>query len=313
MINKTEIFRKIGGILEELNEQYQYIAENPGNFSSLELELFSANADFLSEHTRILLKLSEDKSEKPVVGNAVKTQPQESFQKVEAAPVKAIELPEITVPSVSSELPSVSSEVKDNETMGVSDAGRTIVQPTIGEVTVPPVGGERKPERDLIANVEPSVPTEVPMTDCHSLSAQESPEGNGNAVSLPRAEETGRPLEASHTAMGSINSAHKPAPTINDLISGSREKPAVSSTYTPRAITDLKSSISLNDKLLFIKDLFNGYSLAYSEAIEILNRFDSFEAADHFLQANYALKNNWAGKKASAEKFYEVIRKKFPH
>lgn len=76
-------------------------------------------------------------------------------------------------------------------------------------------------------------------------------------------------------------------------------------------ILDLKSAVSLNDKLLFIKDLFNGYSLAYSEAIELLNRYDSFAEADAFLQTNYAVKNNWASKPQTVEKLYAILRKKF--
>lgn len=76
-------------------------------------------------------------------------------------------------------------------------------------------------------------------------------------------------------------------------------------------ISDLKTAVSLNDKLLFIKDLFNGYSLAYSEAIELLNRFDNFAEADAFLQSNYALKNNWAAKSGTVDKLYAILRKKF--
>ncbi len=74
-------------------------------------------------------------------------------------------------------------------------------------------------------------------------------------------------------------------------------------------ITDIKSGISLNDKLLFIKDLFNGYSLAYSEAIELLHRYDDFTSADAFLQANYAQKNNWAEKQGTVDKLYAIMRK----
>lgn len=74
---------------------------------------------------------------------------------------------------------------------------------------------------------------------------------------------------------------------------------------------DLKTAVSLNDKLLFIKDLFNGYSLAYSEAVELLNRFDSFAEADAFLQTNYALKNNWAAKPQTVDKLYTILRKKY--
>ncbi|MFD0794356.1 hypothetical protein ACFQZX_12075 [Mucilaginibacter litoreus] len=76
-------------------------------------------------------------------------------------------------------------------------------------------------------------------------------------------------------------------------------------------IQDLKSAISLNDKLLFVKDLFNGYSLAYSEAIEIVNRFNSFEEADRFLRTNYVAKNNWEAKQATADKFYALLKRRY--
>jgi len=77
-------------------------------------------------------------------------------------------------------------------------------------------------------------------------------------------------------------------------------------------ITDLKSAINLNDKLLYIKDLFNGYSLAYSEAIEIVNRFNTYEEAERFLKTNYVAKNNWEGKAVTAEKFYALLKRRYP-
>ena len=68
---------------------------------------------------------------------------------------------------------------------------------------------------------------------------------------------------------------------------------------------------SLNDKMIFIKELFNGYNLAYSEAVEIINRFESFEAADSFLLKNYAQKNNWTNKPDTVDRFYEYLNRKF--
>ena len=51
------IFRKIGSILTEINEQYQYLSESPDKLNELELELLSANADFLAEHIKVLKPL----------------------------------------------------------------------------------------------------------------------------------------------------------------------------------------------------------------------------------------------------------------
>src|SRR5690606_826569 len=83
------------------------------------------------------------------------------------------------------------------------------------------------------------------------------------------------------------------------------------STAHSDRIGDLKTAINLNEKLLFMKDMFNGYSLAYSEAVELLNRYQTFAEADAFLQTNYALKNNWAAKPQTVEKLYAILRKRY--
>lgn len=113
-----------------------------------------------------------------------------------------------------------------------------------------------------------------------------------------------------------LDSTAKPL-TINEMIQQQKKaglnltQQFQTSASATEKVMDLKTAISLNDKLLFIKDLFNGYSLAYSEAIELLNRFDNYAAADAFLQTNYALKNNWADKPHTVDKFYHMVRKKF--
>ena len=78
-----------------------------------------------------------------------------------------------------------------------------------------------------------------------------------------------------------------------------------------KPISDIKLAITLNDKLLYVKDLFNGYNLAYSEAVEILNRFNTFEEASRFLKTNYVTKNNWDSKPATVEKFYALLKRRY--
>jgi hypothetical protein len=99
--------------------------------------------------------------------------------------------------------------------------------------------------------------------------------------------------------------------TINEILASQASQRTVSSQFAKQQVKDLKSLINLNDKLVFVRDLFNGYSLAYSEAIEILNRFESFESADNFLKQNYSSKNNWAEKQNVADKFYKILNQRF--
>jgi hypothetical protein len=59
-MNEKEILKKVAGIIAELNEQYDYLSQDPKNLNDLELELFAANADFLSDHIIILQKLNQN-------------------------------------------------------------------------------------------------------------------------------------------------------------------------------------------------------------------------------------------------------------
>jgi hypothetical protein len=61
-MNQEDLFRKLGLILNELNEQYQFLAENPQQLSDLELELFQANANFLADHVQIIKKINDNQS-----------------------------------------------------------------------------------------------------------------------------------------------------------------------------------------------------------------------------------------------------------
>jgi len=100
-------------------------------------------------------------------------------------------------------------------------------------------------------------------------------------------------------------------PTLNEILSERRSRDNVSSKISQHEEKDLKSMIKLNDKLMFVRDLFGGYSLAYSEAIELVNRFDTFEAAENFLKQNYSVKNRWSEKQSTVDQFYEILNRRF--
>ncbi len=124
----------------------------------------------------------------------------------------------------------------------------------------------------------------------------------------PKATEPEKPLTL-HERLAAQLRGDKPA-------EASLAQPITSAYAAPQqqpqtAITDIKSAINLNDKMLFVKDLFNGYSLAYSEAIELLNRCKTMEEADQFLKANYVTKNRWTERPDTVDKFYAVLRRRF--
>lgn len=315
MINKTDLFRKVGGILAELNDQYQFIAENPDSFNELELELFSANADFLAEHTKILMKLTAVKPAQPVP--AVKNQTTQPA--VEKAVSHSHEESKSVFPEDKPAIGTVPSDIRNE--IETPKTGDSSIYPKTENISTPLANNILPEELDLRTDnnqPEVKVPEVDPVPEFRQPEIVHVPEVKQPEIRIAEKEaevkETAIPVKVvpERKEEPEPTPVQRPVLTLNDLMS---EQKAAQSPSTPRfssqAVNDLKSIINLNDKLLFIKELFNGYSLAYSEAIEILNRFDSFEAADHFLQANYATKNNWDSKQTTVDKFYELLHRRF--
>lgn len=85
----------------------------------------------------------------------------------------------------------------------------------------------------------------------------------------------------------------------------------------PRSLNDrLKKgfNIGLNERLAFIRHLFDGNTADYNRVISQLSTFDSKEEAKKFIQLvvkpDY---KNWIGKEDQEHKFMELVENKFNH
>jgi len=61
-MKQQEVFKRIGVIIKELNDQFEYLKTVEGPLNELELELFLANSHFLGDHVLILSKLNAQNS-----------------------------------------------------------------------------------------------------------------------------------------------------------------------------------------------------------------------------------------------------------
>ncbi|RDC56395.1 hypothetical protein DU508_12410 [Pedobacter chinensis] len=388
MMNQQDIFKKVGNILTELNEQYQFLAQNPQQLNDLELELFLANADFLADHVRIVQKLNASITQKelPKPDVSVQNEPvniadelnvaksykeeEEYFDPEELAEVAAAEEEEERVDVKQQQ--EVLDDEKIHEETAEKILNKDFFKPDHDDHTFEFVLGnhsaddqfdyEAKPveeifDRPLSKDEEEILAQKKRIQEQDELPAEDEPvlaeedeigpepfliskEEEAKNIQ-PKAEEISleapapaKPIEALRDVemdepiisppvieekpvfipeaipvkppVQPISS--KPAPSLNDLLAKTHAK---TDEPVKAPIADLKQGISLNEKLLFIKDLFKGYNLAYSEAIDIVNKMNSFEAADSFLQSNYAVKNDWASKQATVDQFYELLNRRF--
>lgn len=303
MINKAEIFKKAGNILSELTEQYEYIQENPQDLNDLELELLSANADFLAENLRVLKKLNAKKRSAEVT----ETESVPEKEDVKEIPSNDKAASEISLETL---LNTAVNQNKEEEKIAVETK---VINPSpqTQDAQQESRASAQGPVPGLLTDVQTSRPEPLYVSVPEPVKTPEvQPVSESVKEPVPESTYPSVPVPPLATPPAPYQQP-KPVQSLNDIISSQKAQQGTASQYKQSPITDLKSGVNLNDKLLFIKDLFNGYSLAYSEAMEILNRFETFESADNFLKSNYAVKNNWAAKQTTVEKFYEVLRRRF--
>ena len=302
-MNKTIIFRKIGGIISEITEQYQYLADHPENINPLELELFIANSHFLSEHLAILKKIDEG----PVLLNEKNTPNQ--VQEKEDPDLTAITPENVPVEKAAADSDLLNQANETGSIKEVENEPGSWFKPVESEADVPynrtevvefiPLNGDVKAHADVVEDAE---------NPASSISEASGPSINTEITEkgVPAIEDV--KIEVKNTTIPEVD---EKVPTLNEVLSAGRTGENVAFKMNQHESRDLKSMIKLNDKLMFVRDLFNGYSLAYSEAIELVNRFDNFEAAENFLKQNYADKNKWSEKQSTVDQFYEILNRRF--
>ncbi len=97
-------------------------------------------------------------------------------------------------------------------------------------------------------------------------------------------------------------------PTFTIKLQEAREK---SLPQKPEQVEHLKSLISINDKFIFINELFDGNLKEYNEAIETLNGFQEKNEALDYLDL-LRKKNLWELGSGTFMKLKEILEKKYP-
>lgn len=91
--------------------------------------------------------------------------------------------------------------------------------------------------------------------------------------------------------------------SLNDTIG---ENKSMDSKIAHSPITSLKAAIGLNDRFLFIREIFNNNSAKYNEVIDRLDQMDQIQEAVEYLRANLNMQKNEA-----SMKFVDLLKRRF--
>jgi hypothetical protein len=76
-------------------------------------------------------------------------------------------------------------------------------------------------------------------------------------------------------------------------------------------VSDIRELVTVNDKYLFVSELFNHNRTAYEKAMEAINKFRSRIQATNWVNALVKKEYKWDEESATAKTFYKVINQYF--
>jgi hypothetical protein len=97
--------------------------------------------------------------------------------------------------------------------------------------------------------------------------------------------------------------------SLNDKLK--EEVKEVAHFLTDSPVRDLRRAIGINDKFVFITELFRGDEVMYERSIKTINNFRIFPEAEYWIERELKVKLGWDDSKESTRHFYQLVKRRF--
>jgi hypothetical protein len=97
--------------------------------------------------------------------------------------------------------------------------------------------------------------------------------------------------------------------SLNDRLKETKIELSQSLTSSP--IKDLKKAIGVNDRFLFINELFRGDEPMYERSIKTIQNFSIFAEAEFWIRRELKLKIGWMDSDPVVKQFDQLVRRRF--
>jgi hypothetical protein len=99
------------------------------------------------------------------------------------------------------------------------------------------------------------------------------------------------------------------AASLNDKLKQSKIDLGDSLTEAP--IRDLKKAIGINDRFLYINELFRGDESMYERSIKTINSFSILPEAEYWIQRELKTKIGWSENNETVKQFIQLVKRRF--
>lgn len=76
-------------------------------------------------------------------------------------------------------------------------------------------------------------------------------------------------------------------------------------------IKDLRKAIGINDRFLFINDLFRGDEAMYERSIKTINSFNIYPEAEYWINRELKVKIGWDNENRTVQHFDQLVKRRF--
>ena len=98
-------------------------------------------------------------------------------------------------------------------------------------------------------------------------------------------------------------------PSLNDKLK--QPKTEVAHKLQDSPVKDLRRAIGINDRFVFLKELFNGDEVMYERSIKTINNFQILQEAEFWINRELKLRLGWNDSKEAVQHFYQLVRRRF--
>jgi len=104
------------------------------------------------------------------------------------------------------------------------------------------------------------------------------------------------------------NSATRPE-SLNERLKQSKIE--LSDMLTEAPVRDLKKAIGVNDRFLFINELFRGDEAGYERSIKTINNFSIYPEAQYWIERELKVKIGWKESDPIVKQFDQLVKRRF--
>ncbi|MEO5782129.1 MAG: hypothetical protein ABIQ07_02600 [Ginsengibacter sp.] len=106
-----------------------------------------------------------------------------------------------------------------------------------------------------------------------------------------------------------INETSARPESLNERLKQSKFE--LSDMLTEAPVRDLKKAIGVNDRFLFINELFRGDEAMYERSIKTINNFSIFPEAQYWIERELKVKIGWKESDPIVKQFDQLVKRRF--